>query len=180
MTTMHPLQPLVAQHRELLAFVERRVRDRALAEDIVQEAFARGIDRLGQLEHEESARAWFYRLLRNAIVDQSRRNAAAARALESLAAELGSDAERAADEAHRAVCACVARVAQTLKPEYADALRRVEIEGASMKELAASAGISPSTAAVRVFRARAALKREVAASCGVCAEHGCVDCSCGH
>jgi RNA polymerase sigma-70 factor (ECF subfamily) len=144
----------------------------------VQEAFARGIDRLDQLESAASARAWFYRLLRNAIIDQARRRAAAARALEALAAELGDD-ERTSDEADRAVCACVARVAQSLKPEYAEALRRVELDGASMKELAAAAGITPANAAVRVSRARAALKRQVAASCGACAEHGCVDCTCG-
>ncbi|HRZ83681.1 MAG TPA: sigma factor [Candidatus Hydrogenedentes bacterium] len=40
---------LVENHREFLAFVERRVRDRALAEDILQEAFVRGIDRIGEL-----------------------------------------------------------------------------------------------------------------------------------
>jgi RNA polymerase sigma-70 factor (ECF subfamily) len=161
-----------------LAFVERRVHDRALAEDIVQEAFARGIDRIGQLESTESARAWFYRMLRNAIIDQARRRAAAARALEALADELGDESDRGSDEAYRAVCACVARVATTLKPEYADALRRVEIDGASMKEFAAEAGITPANAAVRVSRARAALKKLVTASCGVCAEHGCVDCDC--
>ena len=33
-------------------------------------------------------------------------------------------------------------------------------------------------AGVRVFRARAALKKLVVESCGVCAEHGCMNCSC--
>ncbi len=36
---------LVANHRSFLAFLEARVGDRALAEDILQEAFVRGIDR---------------------------------------------------------------------------------------------------------------------------------------
>ena len=31
---------------------------------------------------------------------------------------------------------------------------------------------------VRVFRAREALRRQVAASCGTCAEHGCIACTC--
>lgn len=48
-----------------------------------------------------------------------------------------------------------------------------------MKEFAARVGISTGNAGVRVFRAREALRRQVVASCGTCAEHGGVDCRCG-
>ena len=34
------------------------------------------------------------------------------------------------------------------------------------------------TAAVRVLRARRALKKRVTESCGTCADHGCVNCTC--
>ena len=33
--------------------------------------------------------------------------------------------------------------------------------------------------ALKVFRAHEALRRQVLASCGTCADHGCLDCSCG-
>lgn len=170
---------LVENHREFIAFVERRVSDRALAEDIVQEAFARSIDRIETLAEEESIRAWFYRTLRNAVIDHYRRGAASARKLEALAAELG-DEGALPPEVEGAVCRCIARLAATLKPEYADALTRIEVEGLSVKRFAEQAHISPSNAAVRVFRAREALRRQVAASCGTCAAHGCVDCNCVH
>ena len=39
-------------------------------------------------------------------------------------------------------------------------------------------GISKNNATVRVFRAREALRRQVAVSCGTCAEHGCLSCTC--
>ena len=39
-------------------------------------------------------------------------------------------------------------------------------------------GLSAANAGVRVFRARDALRRRVMESCGTCAEHGCLDCSC--
>lgn len=168
---------LVANHRDFLAFVERRVGDRALAEDLLQEAFVRSIDRLGELREEESARAWFYRTLRNAVVDHHRRRAAADRRLETLAAELDPDGA-AETELKNVVCACVGRIADTLKPEYAQALRRIEIDGLPVIEFAREAGISESNAGVRVYRAREALRREVSRSCGTCAEHGCFDCSC--
>jgi RNA polymerase sigma factor (sigma-70 family) len=168
---------LVANHREFLAFVERRVGDRALAEDLLQEAFVRGIDKLGELRDEDSARAWFYRTLRNAVIDHHRRRAASDRRLETLAAELDPDGAANA-ELENVVCACVGRIADTLKPEYAQALRRIELDGVPVNEFAREVGISESNAGVRVFRAREALRREVSRSCGTCAEHGCFDCTC--
>jgi RNA polymerase sigma-70 factor (ECF subfamily) len=168
---------LVANHREFLGFLERRVGDRALAEDILQEAFVRGIDRIATLREGESVVAWFYRSLRNAATDTFRRKGAEGRALERAAHEL-SQSEEPGPELQDAVCRCVARLADTLKPEYAVALRRIEVDGLSVKDYAAEAGVSPGNAAVRVFRAREALRQQVAAACGSCAEHGCLECHC--
>jgi RNA polymerase sigma-70 factor (ECF subfamily) len=171
------VEVLVANHREFLAYLERRVSSRAIAEDILQEAFARGLDRIESLRAEESAVAWFYRTLRNAIVDHYRRHASSDRALESFAREVEAQ-ETPDEELHAAVCQCVKRLAGTLKPEYASALTRIEVDGIPVKAYAEESGISSSNAAVRVFRAREALRKQVAASCGTCAEHGCLDCSC--
>lgn len=63
--------------------------------------------------------------------------------------------------------------------EYADALRRIEVEGVSVKDYADRIGISSSNAGVRVLRAREALRKQVVRSCGTCADHGCLDCTCG-
>lgn len=168
---------LADNRNAFLAFLERRTGSRAVAEDILQEAFSRGLDRLATLRSEESAVAWFYRVLRNAVVDYHRRQSAATRALESFSAEL-SEAEEPAGDVAEAVCKCVIRLADTLKPEYADALRRIEVDGVPVKSFAAEAGISANNAAVRVFRAREALRRQVVASCGACATHGCLNCTC--
>jgi len=177
-----PLTPkvistLVSNHREFLAFLERRLGDRALAEDILQEGFVRGLNNVGTLEKDESAVAWFYRILRNSVADHHRRRAATGRKLEAFASELAGQVEPAS-EVRDAVCACIARLAETLKPEYSEALRRVELDGLAVKDYAAERGISSGNAAVRVFRAREALRKQVARSCGTCADHGCLDCSC--
>lgn len=168
---------LVGNHREFLAFLQKRVGDRALAEDILQEAFVRGLDKLATLEQNESATAWFYRILRNAVIDHHRRRAAVDRKLESFAAELERH-EQPEAEVQGAVCQCVQKLAGTLKPEYAEALRRVEVDGVAVKEYANEAGITSNNAAVRLFRAREALRKQVARSCGTCADHGCLDCTC--
>lgn len=171
------IDTLVANHREFLGFLERRVGDRALAEDILQEAFVRGIDRIDTLRDGESVIAWFYRSLRNAATDSFRRQGAQGRALERAARELPASLE-SSPELREAVCRCVGELAETLKPEYATALRRIEVDGLSVKDYAVEAGISQNNAAVRVFRAREALRKQVSASCGSCAEHGCLECHC--
>src|ERR1700690_1110956 len=66
------LRILIANHDRFLAFLARRVSRRDVAEEILQDAFVRGIARGGALREDESAIAWFYRLLRNAIVDHMR------------------------------------------------------------------------------------------------------------
>ena len=168
---------LVENHREFLAFLQRRVGDRQLAEDILQDAFVKSIEKADALRDETSSVAWFYRMLRNAVVDQYRRASVRNKALESLGRELEGAVEPP-PEIHDAICGCVTRLATALKPEYADAIRRIEIDGVSMQEFATEAGISPNNAAVRVFRAREALRKQVKASCGTCAEHGCLECTC--
>lgn len=175
--TPEVVRALVANHQNYLAFLERRVGSRAIAEDILQEAFVRGLGKVDSLRSEESAVAWFYRLLRNAVIDYHRRHASASRGLSALAAELDTRSEPDAS-LRGLVCGCVKELAATLKPEYAQALQRVEIDELAVKDYAAEAGISSSNAAVRVFRAREALRKQVARSCGTCAEHGCLDCSC--
>ncbi|MBN8614869.1 MAG: sigma-70 family RNA polymerase sigma factor [Deltaproteobacteria bacterium] len=168
---------LVENHRAFLGFLERRVGSRAIAEDILQDAFVRSIDKVAALRDQEVMVPWFYRVLRNAVVDHQRRRGAASRALADFAVEL--ETGQAGTETHGAVCACVARLTETLKPEYADALRRIEIDGVPVKDYAAEAGITANHAGVRVFRARDALRKSVQRSCGTCATHGCVDCTCG-
>lgn len=166
---------LVANHRAFLAFVEKRVGNRATAEEILQDAFVRSMDKLDTVR--DTAIGWFYRVLRNAIIDHYRRTAAADRRHDAYMRE-AQLAESEDDELHRVVCKCVAQLAETLKPEYATALRRVEVDGVSVKDYADEAGISTNNAGVRIFRAREALRKQVARSCGTCATHGCVDCTC--
>jgi RNA polymerase sigma factor (sigma-70 family) len=167
---------LADNHARFLAFLQRRVASREDAEDILQSAFVRGLERGAALRDHESATAWFYRLLRNALVDHYRRRGAERRALAALPAAV----ETAPDpELMRTVCECAASLAETLKPEYAAALKRVDLEGLTVRAFAEEEGITPNNAGVRLHRARLALRRQVTQSCGTCATHGCLDCTCG-
>lgn len=172
-----PVETLLENHRAFLRYLERRVGDRALAEDILQDAFAKVVARPEQAPDDEAIVPWFYRTLRNAAVDQFRRRGAADRAYGAFARELETH-ETPSPDMETEICACVSRLAATLKPEYAEALQAIEVTGTPVKAYAEQKGLSAGNAAVRVFRAREALKKRVVESCGTCAEHGCVNCTC--
>ena len=172
------VQLLVENHRAFLRFLERRTDSREAAEDILQDAFARNLDRFDEVP-EEALVPWFYRVLRNAVIDQSRRRGAHERALSAFAAELDTDADVPPEDARTEVCQCVKRLAGTLRPEYAEVLKAVDLDDMPVKSFAEASGLSASNAGVRLMRARQALKRSVVQSCGTCADHGCLDCSCG-
>jgi RNA polymerase sigma-70 factor (ECF subfamily) len=174
---MTPQETLAAHRDEFVGFVARRLGNRELAEDLVHSVLAHAVPRVEAVRDEPALLAWFYRSLRNALVDRTRRAATEAKALDALARELEEFAD-AADLTAPRVCRCVLRLAQGLKPEYADALLRIEVDGAAVKDFGVERGISSSNAAVRVFRAREALRRGVVATCGACAASGCRDCGC--
>jgi len=79
---------------------------------------------------------------------------------------------------HQEICACIVDLMDSLKPEYREAIRIVDLDDGSLNDLAQQSGITSGNAAVRVHRAREALRKQVRSVCGSCAEHGCVDCCC--
>jgi RNA polymerase sigma-70 factor (ECF subfamily) len=172
------IQTLLQHQPQFLAFLEKRLGSRELAQDLLQDAFLRGLHKLATLRSAESLVAWFYRLLRNASIDQQRRRKLGERKLAAFGRELGTRVEPDLPSGG-AACRCVAELAATLKPEYADALRAIEIDDLSIQALAQRAGISTNNAGVRVSRARKALRRQVIRCCGTCADNGCRSCTCG-
>lgn len=177
--TPEVVRALVANHRRFLSFLERRVGSREVAEDILQDAFVRGLPRVEQLREGEAATGWFYQVLRNAIIDHHRRRGAEARAMERVGVMSETESPAADAELLNEACRCVAELLATLKPEYAAALRAVEMQERSVGDYAQEAGITANNAAVRLHRARTAMRNQLLKSCGTCAEHGCLDCTCG-
>jgi RNA polymerase sigma factor (sigma-70 family) len=175
------LQTLLDRRAGFLAFVQRRVADPALAEDILQAAYMRALERSGGLREDDSAVAWFYSVLRNAVIDFYRRRATENKAMDGWAAELGfADGDLAAPDAsaRKFICGCIAHVLPTLKPAYAEILREVDLDEESLVAFAKKHELTAGNAAVRAHRARAALRKELARVCGACSLHACLDCCC--
>ena len=113
--TAEPLEALLENHRAFLSYLERRVGDRALAEDILQDAFAKVVSRPERAPTDEGIVPWFYRTLRNAAIDHFRQRGAADRAYESFARELEGH-EAATEEMTADICACVSRLPKRSSP----------------------------------------------------------------
>lgn len=172
------IEVLVRNRERFLSFLAPSVGGREAAEDVLQAALVKGIQKGASVRGEESVLAWFYRVLRNGIIDHYRRRAVEARSLEALARQVGSQAGAFDAELKRSVCECITGLLPTLKPEHAEVLRRVDLEDGSLAATAQEMGITPNNAGVRLHRARAALRKRLKESCGACAQHGCLDCSC--
>lgn len=175
------LHTLLDHHAAFLGFVQRRVQDRALAEDILQSAYVRALQRADTVRDQGAVVPWFYSVLRNAIIDNARRRQSENGALERWASEL-EGSQTSIDFSHEitrgVVCGCIERLLPTLKPSYAEVLREVDLGGRSLVDFASQHHLTAGNAAVRAHRARAALKQQLILTCGVCSFHACLDCNC--
>jgi RNA polymerase sigma factor (sigma-70 family) len=172
---------LVAGHRQFLAFLVPRVATVADAEEILQSAFVRSLEKGNTIEDGERSVAWFYRVLRNALIDYYRHRAVSTRVLAAGAAEVNAEIQHvpaADEELQSTVCRCYETLLPTLKPEYTEILRRVDLADETLVNAARALGISANNASVRLHRARQALRTRLQECCGSCAIHGCLHCTC--
>ena len=174
---MTALERRLSENREgLLRFVRSRVGNEALAEDILQESLLKALSSGDQLREEDKLIPWFYRILRNAITDAHRRLPVRDRALEGYGREV--DREQPAPDEVTVLCRCFEALLPTLKPEYASLIEAIDLGGASVQETAEALDITPNNLKVRHHRARRQLRERLEQTCRVCAEHGCLDCTC--
>lgn len=162
-------------------FLRRRVSDDAIAADLFQQSLLRAVQHHHDLASKENVVAWFYRVLRNAVVDYYRAQAADSRKTEGLAQDLAVAGEQvfpSPDEMRPTVCACFERLLPSLRPAYAELLQRIDLQGESPDQVATDLRLTKNNLTVRLHRARQALRASLEATCGICSKHGCLNCTC--
>jgi RNA polymerase sigma-70 factor (ECF subfamily) len=146
---------------KLRAFVRRRVRDDATADDLTQETLLKVYRSRTTLQEGQRLEAWLYRIARNTIVDHYRRQRPSAELPEALAAE---PADEVADF-RAAVAATTKRFLEELPEAYREPLRLAELEGLPLAKIALRSGLSLTAVKSRVRRGRAMLKKKLQACC---------------
>jgi RNA polymerase sigma-70 factor (ECF subfamily) len=128
-------------------------RDRAQAEDVVQEALLRGWRAFPRLREHDAAKAWLFTIVRNEFLRAVRGAAPAAESLEGL---------EVADERPEQFGVEMRDALAALPPSYAEPLALQVLGGFSCAEIAGMIGTSEGATMTRLTRARQALKRLVA------------------
>jgi len=167
----------IANQPRFLAFLRRRLKSEAEAEDLLQQALFKAIRHEKDWDGKENVLAWFYRILRNALIDHYRSQDAEKRKVESWRQK--PEATTPTEEREH-LCACFESVLPSLKAEYAEVLRRVDLGEEEPAQVAATLGITLNNLTVRLHRARQSLRKSLEKICGVCTRHGCLDCTCEH
>jgi RNA polymerase sigma-70 factor (ECF subfamily) len=137
---------------DLLGFAVKRLRDRGLAEELVQEVFTRAWRKAEEFDAARGGlRAWLYGIARNAVIDFERH-----RARRPQVARF--DAEPDDDPVHEPiedalVCWEARRALDGLTPEHREVVLRGQVGGLSVKEMASVTGLAEGTVRSRSFYA---------------------------
>lgn len=181
--TLEPaaVRALTNEHARFLRFVRSRIGADGEAEDLLQNSLLRALQRGEELRRGERVVAWFYRILRNAISDHYREKKSEHAAVERFVAEIqawqGNGSAPPADW-EAVVCACFRGLLPTLKPRYAEVLRRIDLQGEPKDRVARALKMRVATMDVVLHRARRALRKRLEVFCGACSREQCLACAC--
>jgi RNA polymerase sigma-70 factor (ECF subfamily) len=171
-------QALKEAHQRCLGYLRRRLGSLEEAHEVMQAFMIRALAQADSLRDPASVRGWLSRLLHTSIADHQR-NAARRRQRETIMSPEFFDSSAVTDaELDAAVCACLHPLIATLKPEQAELIRRIDLNEEPHAVVAADLGLSRGHLAVRLHRARQALKQRLVTMCRTCPEHGFLDCNC--
>jgi RNA polymerase sigma-70 factor, ECF subfamily len=160
----------VLEHlRSLFNVAVWMAKDRTLAEDLVQEACLRAFRFRHQFQPGTNLRAWLFQILRSVFITQHRRGQRAGHQVDLEALETqgsvpagGSGGVRAPSNDPFARVDINAALLD-LPEEYRTAVVLSDIEGLSMVEVAGALNCPVGTVKSRLFRARALMRKTLAA-----------------
>lgn len=159
------LAGVVQDRSRWVAVAARVLGDREAADDVLQVAFLRALTRSSTVRDPERFASWFRRVLSNAAVDHVRRIETYERALQRFALEVSTvqpDDERMI----QTKCECVYLALSDVRSTYARIIRKVDLDGCTLEEVARIEGLTPTNVRVRLHRARRALRSRLIEICG--------------
>ena len=171
------IEHLYASRERFVAYVRNRVDEPELAEDIVHDSLLRALRAAPDLRENERLLSWFFRILRNAIVDEYRKRGVAGRHVDPAGAL--PDVPDLSGEDEKTICSCFRALLPALKPEYAELIEALDLAEEAPEAVAQRLGITTNNLKVRRHRARQALRQQLENACGTCAQGNCIgDCTC--
>lgn len=145
----------------LRAFLRRRVRDDATADDLTQETLLKVYRSRASLRDGTRLEAWLYRVARTTLIDHYRRQKPTEELPAALAAENRDDFE----SMRTAIAAAMRRFLKELPEIYREPVRLAELEGLPLAKIALRLDLSLTAVKSRVRRGRQMLKARLQACC---------------
>jgi RNA polymerase sigma factor (sigma-70 family) len=106
------ISKLIESRAQFLGFLKRRISSPDVAEDFLQTAFLKSLEKGGDIRNEESIVAWFYRVLRNSVVDYYRQSGRSEHELSGILSDLERYAT-ATPHFQNEICECVNPLLET-------------------------------------------------------------------
>lgn len=175
-TTDPSVEALSVNRKMFLGFLVKRLGNVTEAEDVLQEFCIRVMQHKDQLRETDKLTAWLYAVLRSTLNDHYRKVGRGRRL--SVAFENEQKTAEVGAEEFTHICECVNGLMPTIRPDQSDLIRRVDIEDEDRQSVANDLGVSVVALAVRLHRARAALRDSLLDHCCGCCKDGFSDCSC--
>jgi RNA polymerase sigma-70 factor, ECF subfamily len=139
---------------ELKGFVYKRVKDKALTEDIVHDVFLKVQTKIHQVKESDKLFGWIYQITRNTITDHFRKNSKSINPKDI-------DWESSPPNFNDCVTNAINELIPTLPDKYRIPLEMTELQNMSQLEVADKLGLNYTTAKARVQRARQMLKEKM-------------------
>lgn len=171
---------LIENRRQFRRFLAKRLGSESDADEVLQQSLRKAVEHPPSAVADSGVLAWFYKILRNTLIDHYRASATRRKKNDELYRYITSvaDDQAAPDDVKAAICECMQRLLPSLKAEYASILERIDLRGEAADQVARELKTTRNNVEVRLHRARKALKKSLELSCGSCTTHGCLHCTC--
>lgn len=146
-----------ALHADIFRYAYWLIKDKAIAEDVVQETFLRAWRSLDSLKDEKAAKSWLITILRRENARRFERKQFDLVDMESVSIADDDSLSHETNIEHREL----RRLIGELTEEYREPLMLQVIFGYSGEEIAEQLGLNKNTVMTRLFRARNQIKDQL-------------------
>ena len=139
-------------YNEALLYVFSFCHNRALAEDLVQEAYMRAIRSID--EEKDSFKFWLFKMCRNLYFDTLRKN----KKVEAITSDMPSNESLVDDVIQKDEYRALYKAISLLKDDFREIVRLYYFDSMSVKEIASIVDESVDNVKIKLYRARLKLK----------------------